>query len=178
MMRGFFGVGVESISKEANAGAIMRTANAFGASYMFTVGSPLHLSNLTWTDTSKTFLHCPLFQYDHFSDITFPEKTTLVGVELTDESVNLPSFKHPLQAVYMFGPEMGSLSPEIQQQCDFMVKIPTQYCVNVSVAAALIMYDRAMSYGDYAPRPTSTLKNHELPKPNDFIANQNRGNTK
>ena len=173
-MRGFFGVGVQGISKEGNAGAIMRTAHAFGASYMCTIGSPLDLKQLTWTDTSKTFLHCPLFQYDEFDDMVLPEKTTVVGVELTSESVNLPSFKHPLQALYMLGPEMGSLSPDIQEQCEFIVKIPTQYCVNVSVAAAIIMYDRAISQGDYEPRPTSTVNNHHLPKLNDFVANGNR----
>ena len=173
-MRGFFGIGMQGISKEGNAGAIMRTAHAFGASYMCTVGSPLDLYHLKWTDTSKTFLHCPLFQYNRFDDIILPEKTTVIGVELTSESVNLPSFKHPLQALYMLGPEMGSLSLDIQQQCEFIVKIPTQYCVNVSVAAAIIMYDRAISQGDYAPRPTSVINNHHLPKPNDFTAHGNR----
>lgn len=173
-MRGFFGIGVQGLSKERNAGAIIRTAHAFGASYVCTVGSPLNLKQMANTDTSKTFLHCPLFQYQNFADMQLPEKTTVVGVELTSESVNLPSFKHPLQALYMLGPELGSLSPDIQEQCDFVVKIPTQYCVNVSIAAALIMYDRAISHGDYAPRAITTSGNHQLPKLNDFTSNSNR----
>ena len=36
-MRGYFGIGVEGISKQMNVGAIMRTANAFGASFVFTI---------------------------------------------------------------------------------------------------------------------------------------------
>jgi len=36
-MRGYFGVGVEGISKSYNLGAVLRTANAFGASFAFTI---------------------------------------------------------------------------------------------------------------------------------------------
>jgi len=36
-MRGYFGVGVEGISKSYNLGAVLRTSNAFGASFAFTI---------------------------------------------------------------------------------------------------------------------------------------------
>ena len=38
-MRGYYGVGVEGISKPMNVGAIMRTAHAFEASFVFTIGA-------------------------------------------------------------------------------------------------------------------------------------------
>ena len=34
-MRGYFGIGLENISKQYNIGNIFRTANAFGASFVF-----------------------------------------------------------------------------------------------------------------------------------------------
>jgi len=34
-MRGYFGIGVEGISKAYNLGAVLRTAHAFGASFAF-----------------------------------------------------------------------------------------------------------------------------------------------
>ena len=37
-VRGYFGIGVEGVSKSANAGALLRTAHAFGASFCFTIG--------------------------------------------------------------------------------------------------------------------------------------------
>ena len=37
-MRGYFGIGVENVSKAMNAGAVMRTAHAFGANFSFFVG--------------------------------------------------------------------------------------------------------------------------------------------
>ncbi len=70
-------------------------------------------------------------------------------------AIELPSFRHPLNAAYLLGPEKGSLSPEASALCTHLVKIPTRFCVNLSVAAALVMYDRMISMGGYAPRPVS-----------------------
>ena len=36
-MRGYFGIGVEGISKTMNVGNLFRTAHAFGASFVFTI---------------------------------------------------------------------------------------------------------------------------------------------
>ena len=38
-MQGYFGIGVENISKPFNVGSIFRSANAFGANFMFTVSA-------------------------------------------------------------------------------------------------------------------------------------------
>ena len=38
-MRGYFGIGVEGVSKAMNAGNLYRSANAFGASFVFTVAA-------------------------------------------------------------------------------------------------------------------------------------------
>ncbi len=38
-MRGYFGIGVEGVSKPMNLGSLWRTALAFGASFVFTVGA-------------------------------------------------------------------------------------------------------------------------------------------
>ena len=36
-----------------------------------------------------------------------------------------------------------------------MVRIPTSFCVNVAMAGAIVMYDRALALGRFAPRPLS-----------------------
>ncbi len=74
-------------------------------------------------------------------------------MELIDRSIDLPSFRHPLRAAYVLGPEIGSLSPELQKRCAHVVKIPAKFCVNVGVAGAIAMYDRMVSLGKYAERP-------------------------
>jgi len=34
-----------------------------------------------------------------------------------------------------------------------VVKIPTKFCVNVGIAGAILMYDRLITRGRFAPRP-------------------------
>jgi len=52
--RGYFGIGVEGISKSYNLGAVMRTAHAFDASFTFTVDAALDLYKAQATDTSRS----------------------------------------------------------------------------------------------------------------------------
>ncbi|MBW8728112.1 MAG: TrmH family RNA methyltransferase, partial [Inquilinus limosus] len=65
----------------------------------------------------------------------------------------LPSFRHPRRAVYVLGSERGGLSPEMVARCDHIVQIPTRFSLNLSLAGALVMYDRMISLGRFAPRP-------------------------
>ena len=152
-MRGYFGIGSEGLSKAHNLGTILRTAHAFGASFAFTVGSELDADLVRQTDTSGSSTHLPYYPWPDFGSAQFPQGCVLVGVELTDDAVNLPSFKHPLNAAYILGPEKGSLSPAVQDACAHIVKIPTAFCVNVGVAAAITLYDRSILFGGHAPRP-------------------------
>ena len=76
-----------------------------------------------------------------------------MGVELLDEAVDLPSFRHPLRAAYVLGPEQGALSPELLARCDHVVRIPSSFCVNLAMAGAIVMYDRVRCLGRFAARP-------------------------
>ena len=152
-MRGYFGIGVEAISKPRNAGAIFRTAHAFGAGFVFTVAAAYPRRIAGQADTSNAPGHVPFYSFPDIAAMTLPEGCRMVGVELTDDAHDLPSFHHPLQAAYVLGPERGSLSPEMTARCEFVVKIPAKFCVNVGIAAAIVMYDRVASLGRFAPRP-------------------------
>jgi tRNA G18 (ribose-2'-O)-methylase SpoU len=152
-MRGYFGIGIEGISKTMNVGSIFRTANAFNASFVFTVAANYTRADGSKSDTSDAPGHMPFFSFPNITSIVLPYDCTIVGVELTDDAIELPSFRHPLQAAYILGPERGSISPEMTDKCEFIVKIPSQFCVNVGVAAAIIMYDRIKSLGKFRRRP-------------------------
>ncbi len=154
-MRGYFGVGVEGISKAMNVGSLFRTAHAFDASFVFTVAAAYARNDGNYADTSNSLGHLPFYSFPDISSMILPEDCTLVGVELTDDAVELPSFHHPQQAAYILGPERGSLSPEMQARCDHILKIPTKFCINVGLAGAIVMYDRTISQGRFAPRPVS-----------------------
>jgi tRNA G18 (ribose-2'-O)-methylase SpoU len=151
-MRGFFGIGVEGISKPMNVGNLFRSAHAFGASFVFWI-RPHHTAFNAPSDTSRAPGHLPSYAWSSVADVQLPRGCKLVGVELLEDAIDLPSFKHPLQAAYVLGPERGSLSPELTERCDQIVKIPTKFCVNVGVAGAIVMYDRLLALGRFADRP-------------------------
>jgi tRNA G18 (ribose-2'-O)-methylase SpoU len=152
-MRGYFGIGAEGISKPMNLGALMRTAHAFGASFFFTVNAHPRVRDAYRSDTSRAFDHLPYYPYNDISELLLPKGCMLVGVELTDDAVELPRFQHPQAAAYVLGRELGSLTDEMQARCAYIVKIPTKFCLNVGVAGALVMYDRALAHGGYPARP-------------------------
>ncbi len=152
-MRGYFAVGAEGISKAMNLGAILRTAHAFGASFAFSVQAHHKTREIFDADTSKSVTHVPYYEWPDLDAMVLPSNCQLVGIELTDDAVDLPSFRHPLCAAYVFGRERGSLSEELQERCAHIVKIPTKFCVNVSVACAVTLYDRTLSLGGYPDRP-------------------------
>lgn len=152
-MRGYFGIGAEEISKPMNLGALMRTAHAFGASFFFTLNAAPKVRDAYRSDTSRSFDHVPYYPYDSIEEMRLPKGCALVGVELLDDAVDLPVFKHPPAAAYVLGRERGNLSPETVARCAHVVKIPTKFCLNVGLAGALVMYDRAIAMGGYPARP-------------------------
>lgn len=152
-MRGFFAIGVEEVSKSRNLGNLMRSAHAFGASFVFTVNANFQRRELLQADTSATIRSMPWYDYPTVDALQLPHKMVLVAVELTEDAVELPSFRHPQQAAYIMGPERSSVSPEMMARCDHVVKIPMKFCVNVATAGAILMYDRVQSMGYFPPRP-------------------------
>ncbi len=152
-MRGYFGIGVEGVSKPANVGAVMRTAHAFGASFVFAIAPETDVDGFRASDTSEAAKNLPLYTYPDVASLDLPRGCDLVGIELMDEAVDLPSFRHPRRAAYVLGPERGGLSPELVARCRHVVKIPTRFSINLSLAGALVMYDRLISLGRFAPRP-------------------------
>jgi tRNA G18 (ribose-2'-O)-methylase SpoU len=152
--RGYFGIGAERISKPLNLGNLVRSAHAFGASFVFTIGAHPNAYDF-FSDTSKSSEHLPHYHWESIEEMRLPEDCRLVGVELLEDAEDLPSFPHPVKAAYVLGPELGSLSPELLAKCDHVVRIPTAFCINVAMAGAIVMYDRVKSLGRFPIRPLS-----------------------
>lgn len=136
-----------------NLGALMRSAHAFGASFFFTINAHPKVREAYNSDTSRSFGHVPYYPFEDVEGMLLPKGCALVGVELTDDAVELPRFQHPQGAAYVLGRERGSLSPELLSRCAHVVKIPTRFCVNVGLAGAIVMYDRVLALGGYPARP-------------------------
>lgn len=162
-MRGYFAIGVEGISKPMNVGNLFRSAHAFGASFVFTIRADGRAFNMP-SDTSRGADHLPSFRFSRLDEMNLPKGCRLVGVELLETAIELPVFHHPLQAAYVLGPERGSLSQELLAACDFVVKIPSRFCINVATAGAIVMYDRILTLGRFGERPLNERARAEKPE--------------
>lgn len=150
-------------------GNLIRTAHGFDAAFVFSLASqmsdgpvpdaspkslPKSLTECR-TDTSRTVGSVPYYEYDNLDQMILPKGCALVGVELSDEAVDIPSFRHPLNAAYILGSERLSVSDAVLARCDHVIKIPTKFSLNVATAGAIVMYDRLLCYGRFSERPVS-----------------------
>lgn len=151
-MRGYFGVGVEGLSKPVNAANLFRTAHAFGAGFVFTIGAT-YPAREAMLDTSRAIENIPYYAWEGVEEAQFPKGCSLIGIEFLDTAYALPSFHHPSAAAYVMGAERGSLSPALLNRTAHIVKIPTAFCINLAVAGAIVMYDRLLTHGRFGQRP-------------------------
>lgn len=139
--RGYFGIGIERGKAEANVGTLWRSAYSLGAAFIFTIGKryPKQASDVT-----ATWRHIPLLEYTDVADFRahIPFDCQTIGVELTDEAQALETFSHPQRAIYVLGPEDGSLSKDVLALCQHVVRFQSRYCLNVAAAGTVVMYDR------------------------------------
>ena len=154
--RGYFGIGAEGVSKSANIGALLRTAHAFGAAFCFSAGAGYDARAGRLSDTADTPAHVPFYRFATLDEMVLPGGCALVGVELLDDAAELPSFRHPQRAAYVLGPERAGLSPAMLARCSHVVRIPTRFALNLSVAGAVVLYDRLIQQGRFADRPVAS----------------------
>lgn len=128
-----------------NVGAAVRAASCFGIGQVWYTGDRVAMElertrRLPREERMKGYKDVELRQFEYpfeqFGD------AVPVAVELRPNSELLPQFEHPEKAVYVFGPEDGSLSAVHLRHCHRFVVIPTHHCVNLSAAVYLILYDR------------------------------------
>lgn len=150
-LRGYFSIGVENISKPMNLGNLIRSAHAFGANSVFTVKPHPRITEerdkVQKSDTSKSNIHMPYFEWSDINEINIPNGCKLVGIEITEDAIDLPNFVHPIRAMYILGAEKGSLSDDAKRRSSYIIKIPTKFSLNVAIAGAIVMYDRLKTLG-------------------------------
>lgn len=94
---------------------------------------------------------------DAFSELGF----TPVAVELRDGAESLIDFVHPLRALYVFGPEDGSLARGELSACHRFVQIPASGCLNLAAAVNVVLYDRRLKDAG-AANPTDRSHGREI----------------
>ncbi len=89
----------------------------------------------------KGYQDVELKQFDYFFD-EFERDVVPVAVEVRRNSEILTDFEHPEKALYVFGPEDGSLGSVHARHCHRFVIIPTKHCTNLAAAVYIVLYDR------------------------------------
>ena len=141
--RGYFGIGVYHPKTEVNIGTLLRSADAFGAAFVFTVGRRFRKQA---SDVWKSWRHIPVFEVADIDGLRrwLPFSCPLVGVELDERARMLSAWSHPERACYLLGAEDHGLPPDVRAACHSLVQIPgASRCLNVASAGSIVLYDRA-----------------------------------
>jgi tRNA G18 (ribose-2'-O)-methylase SpoU len=140
---GYWGIGCLNMKTETNYGTLFRTAQVFGADFIFLIG---HRFKHMPTDTMASYRHMPLFQYKDFDDFNShrPYDCRLIGIELTENAIPISGFSHPKSACYLLGAEDNGLSRAALDKCQSVIVLPGERSLNVAVAGSIVMYDRIL----------------------------------
>ncbi|MGK0374383.1 MAG: tRNA(Leu) C34 or U34 (ribose-2'-O)-methylase TrmL [Arenicella sp.] len=134
-------IGLCNPKSPTNVGAIMRAVGCYQADQVIYTGVRFDRATKYQTDTHNTRDTVPLNQVEDIVE-SMPDGMQLVCVEFVEGATPLPEFQHPQQAMYLFGPEDGSISQSLVDEADHVVYIPTRGCMNLSASVNVLLYDR------------------------------------
>ncbi|MFW9881903.1 MAG: TrmH family RNA methyltransferase [Candidatus Thorarchaeota archaeon] len=137
-----FGIGIENHKYRDNIGTLARSAVNLGANILFTIGNKY---KRTKADTIKAEKHLDILNFDNIYEFLlfcFENDFSTVGIEISSDAEDIRKFQHPVKSMYILGHENSGLSKLMIDNCRYKVQIPSNYCMNVSVAGAVVMYDR------------------------------------
>jgi tRNA(Leu) C34 or U34 (ribose-2'-O)-methylase TrmL len=153
-----------------NVGAVMRAAGCYGADQVRYSGTRFERAARYQTDTKDMLSKIPLVREDQLLS-NLPTDMKIVCVELAEGASPLPQFVHPQQAIYVFGPEDGSLPQALIDQADHVVYVPTVTCMNLAASVNVVLYDRlaktpGVAQGDALIKNSRDINNRlEVRKP-------------
>ena len=138
-------IGLINPKSPYNVSSIMRTAGNFGVGNVFYTGKRYPralMRNPGLPDMHrKVGQTIPLTETISLIDVA-PVGAKLVCVEFAENATALPSFDHPDNAFYIFGPEDGTMSQEIIDSADAVVYVPTVNSMNLAATVNVVLYDR------------------------------------
>ncbi len=134
-------LGLSNPKSPSNVGAVMRAAGCFGVDAVLFTGQRYIRSARFNTDTQDVCLRIPLSGVESLP-ASLEEDMHLVCVELAEGAIPLPEFQHPARALYIFGPEDGTLSQHLIDRADAVVYVPTVGCMNLAATVNVVLYDR------------------------------------
>lgn len=150
-----------------NVGATIRAASCYGIKQVYFTGNRIQQElgerkRLPREERMRGYMDVELINTDYPLDCF--KGAVPVAIELLNGSVSLHNFEHPENAVYIFGPEDGNLSPGLRAKCHRFVYIPSYHCLNLSAAVYTVLYDRSCKL-----RQEITLRENGRSQEEDFV---------
>ena len=133
----FFAIAIVKPKNIINLGMIFRLAVNYKASTLFVVQAPFPYKRVP-TDTFRTSTKLPVIWTDDLPNIV---EVTKVWVDFNPNAIPLPKFKHPKNALYIFGGENQTLTPPDNAK---VVYVPTVGCLNLAITVGTVLYDRVL----------------------------------
>lgn len=129
-----------------NVGGAYRAAACFGASGLYVVGDRVSLEphagyRLPREERLRSYRReVELRAISSLDAIAGP--AVPIAVEVSPAAEQLHHFEHPEDAIYVFGPEDGSLPKGWRTICHRFVVIPSYHALNLAAAVYTVLYDR------------------------------------
>lgn len=135
-----------------NVGAVLRAAANYDVTKVFYTGDryprAIERQGRTVDMRRKVSKDVQLSQQISLTD-AIADNMKIVCVEFALNAMPLPDYQHPDNALYIFGPEDGSIDQTIIDQADDVVYVPTIGCMNLSASVNVLLYDRLLKTGNY-----------------------------
>lgn len=145
--RGFACVSLFNPKTPANVGGVLRACDAFGVAQVTLSGT-----RGAWiahgTNTTRAERHMPVIVADD-PLAAHPHGVEVVAVDLVEGARPLPRFHHPDRALYVFGPEDGTLGRSVLDRAHHRLMVPTRRCLNLASCVCVVLYDRAAKRGEH-----------------------------
>jgi len=134
-------IGLTDPKSPTNVGAVMRAAGCYQADEVRYTGVRYARAAKFHTDTKDASRKIPLNAVESLtSELTAGQH--IVCVDLVEGAIPLPEFEHPQNALYIFGPEDGTIAQEVINRADAVVYVPTIGCMNLAASVNVLLYDR------------------------------------
>jgi tRNA(Leu) C34 or U34 (ribose-2'-O)-methylase TrmL len=134
-------LGLTDPKSPSNVGAVMRAAGCYQVDTVLYSGNRYARAAKFNTDTQSASKKIPLIGVESLAE-NLPDGSKLICVDLVEGAIALPAFEHPQNAMYVFGPEDGTISQEVIDKADAVVYVPTNGCMNLAATVNVLLYDR------------------------------------
>ena len=140
-----------------NVGATVRACSCFGIPNLFWTGDRMTVDGRLPREERMKGYRDVTFRREDRPFSQFAPNVIPVAIELLPGSESIVTFEHPANAVYVFGPEDGSIPAMIRRHCHRFLYIPSHHCLNLSAAVNVVLYDRRLKRQTSGAEPIMSM---------------------